>query len=85
MHFIIIGIVLFIVGLIFGFAWPKKSWRWGLRICSPAIILIGFSLVFAGNLTAFLKYDLPILLVGLIAASSGSFIGAWLKRRRLHT
>ena len=85
MHLTIIGIVLFIVGLIFGFAWPKKSWRWGLWICSPGIILIGFSVVFAGNLTAFIKYDLPILLVGLTTASSGSFIGAWLKRRRLHT
>jgi len=85
MYYSIVGIASLIVGLVFGFVWPKKSWRWGFWICSPMIILIGISVVFGGNLTAFLKYDLPIILVGLVAACSGSFIGAWLKKRRLQT
>ncbi len=85
MYYTINGIVFLIVGLIFGFAWPKKSWRWGLWICSPMIILIGLSVVFAGNLTAFLKQDLPIILIGLIAGCSGGFMGAWLKKRRIQT
>jgi hypothetical protein len=40
MYYTIVGIVLFLVGLAFGFVWPNRSWRWGLWITSPLIILI---------------------------------------------
>jgi hypothetical protein len=83
MYTTIVGIVLLIVGIVFGFVWPKKSWHWGLWICSPLIIPVCLSVAFAGNLTAFLKNDLPIILVGLISACCGGFIGARLKKRRI--
>jgi hypothetical protein len=83
MYYSIIGIVLLITGLTFGYVWPKKSWRWGLWISSPIIILIGLSVAFSGNVTAFLKHDLPVIFISLLAACSGSVIGAWFKKRRI--
>lgn len=83
MYYTIVGIILFLVSLVVGFVWPQKSWRWGLWIAGPIIILIGFSMLFTGNISSFLKFDLPLIIIGLLAASCGSFIGAWLKKRRI--
>ncbi len=85
MYYTFFGIIFLIVGLIFGFKWPKRSWTWGLWIFSPLIVLLGLSVLFAGNITAFLKNDLPIVLVGLLTACIGSFIGARLKKGRMQT
>ncbi|MDQ6813246.1 MAG: hypothetical protein M3040_05895 [Bacteroidota bacterium] len=79
MQYIVIGIVFAIIGLIFGFVSPKKSWRWGLWIASPVYVLIGISVAFSGYFTAFLKYDLPIIIAAVLAACCGSFIGARLR------
>ena len=83
MNYAVVGIVFLAIGLVFGLAWPWKSWRWGLWICAPLVILLMLSVAFAGNVTAFLKYDLSIVLISLPAACLGSFIGAWLRKRRI--
>lgn len=79
----ILGLIYFFVGSLFGFLWPKESWRWGIWIVGPMIVLIGLSVLFAGQLEIFLKKDLPILLVGIISACIGSFLFAWFKNSRI--
>jgi hypothetical protein len=79
---IIIGLIYLFVGGLFGFLWPKESWRWGLWIVGPMIGLIGLSILFAGQLDMFLKKDLPILLIAIIAACLGDFLLTWLKHSR---
>ncbi len=83
MYYLLVGIVLFIVGLILGFVWPEKSWRWGVWICVPIILLVGLSVLFAGNVDAFLKKDLPVMLVAFVASCVGGFLGARFKQRKL--
>ena len=73
----------FIGGGLFGFLWPKVSWRWGLWIAGPMIALIGLSVLFGGQLEVFLKKDLPILILAIISACLGSFVLAWFKHRRI--
>lgn len=63
---IILGIIYFICGSLFGFLWPKESWRWGIWITGPTIVLIVLSVLFAGQVKMFLKKDLPILLLAII-------------------
>lgn len=69
-------------GGIFGFLWPKESWRWGLWIAGPVFFFLGLSVLFAGQLDIFLKKDLPILLLAITSACLGSFILAWFKSKR---
>ena len=76
-----LAIVYLILGGIFGFIWPKESWRWGLWIVGPMIVLLSLSVLFAGQMDVFFKKDLPLLLLGLTAASLGSYISSWYKRR----
>ena len=80
---IILGLIYFLAGSLFGFLWPKKSWSWGIWIAGPVIILMGLSVLFAGQLDIFLKKDLPKLLVAIISACLGSYIFAWYKNRRM--
>lgn len=83
-HFLfILGLIYFFGGSLFGFLWPKESWRWGIWIVGPMIVLIGLSVLFAGKLEMFLKKDLPILLVAIISACLGSFLLAWFKNSRI--
>ena len=70
------------LGLLFGFIWSTQSWRWGLWIAGPMVVLIGLSVAFSGYFEIFLKKDLPILVSVTGAACLGSFAGAWVKRRR---
>ena len=79
---IILGLIYLFVGGLFGFLWQKESWRWGLWIVGPMIGLIGLSILFAGQLDMFLKKDLPILFVAIIAACLGGFLLTWLKHSR---
>jgi len=69
-------------GSLFGFLWPKESWRWGLWIVGPTVVLLGLSVLFAGQLEMFLKKDLPILLLAIISTCLGSFLLAWFKHSR---
>ncbi len=77
-----LALIYFIGGGLFGFLWPKVSWRWGLWIAGPMIALIGLSVLFAGQFEVFIKKDLPILVLAIISACSGSFVLAWFKHRR---
>ena len=79
---IILGLVYFSIGSLFGFLWPKESWRWGLWITGPMIVLVALSVLFAGQLDVFLKKDLPLLLLGFISTSLGSLLSAWIKNNR---
>lgn len=79
---IILGILYFLGGGLFGFLWPKESWRWGIWIVGPMAALLGLSVLFAGELEIFLKKDLPILLLAIISACLGSFILACFKDSR---
>ncbi len=79
---IILGLIYFFGGSLFGFLWPKESWRWGIWIAGPMIVLLGLSVLFAGQFEIFLKKDLPILLLAIISACFGSFLLAWLKNGR---
>ena len=79
---IIIGFIYLFGGALFGFLWPKESWRWGIWIVGPMIVLIGLSVLFVGQLEMFLKKDLPILLLAIIAACLGSFLLARFKHSR---
>lgn len=77
-----LAIVFLIAGGLFGFLWPIETWRWGLWIAGPMVVLLGLSVLFAGQLDVFLKKDLPPLLISMIAACLGSFISAWFKIRQ---
>jgi peptidoglycan/LPS O-acetylase OafA/YrhL len=79
---IILGLMYFFAGSLFGYLWPKESWRWGIWIVGPMIALLGLSVLFAGQLDVFLKKDLPIFLLAIIAACLGSFLSAWFKNSR---
>ncbi len=77
------AIVFLISGLLFGFIWPVKSWKWGLWITGPLVLFITLSVLFAGRLDVFFKYDLPIVLLAVSMACLGSFISAWFRKRQL--
>lgn len=79
---IILPLVFLFAGGVFGFLWPKESWRWGFWIALPLLAFLSLSLLFAGQLDVFLKKDLPPLLFAMTAACFGSFISAWFKQRR---
>ena len=74
---------LLLAGALFGFIWPRKSWRWGLWIAGPMVALLVLSVLFAGNLEVFFRNDFPLLLSAIIAACAGSFISAWFKKRQI--
>ena len=79
---IILGIIYFICGSLFGYLWPKESWRWGIWITGPMIVLIMLSVLFAGQVEMFLKKDLPLLLLAIISTCLGSFLLARFKNGR---
>ena len=79
---ITLGLIYLFGGSLFGFLWPKESWRWGIWIVGPMMVLIGLSVLFAGQLDIFFKKDLPILLLAIIAACLGSFLLARFKHNR---
>ena len=78
-----LALIYFFGGGLFGFLWPKVSWRWGLWIVGPMIVFMGLSVLFAGDLEVFFKKDLPILALAITSACLGGFIFAWLKLRRI--
>ncbi|TDE05291.1 hypothetical protein [Flavobacterium sandaracinum] len=69
-----------VAGGLFGFIWPRESWRWGLWLLGPLFVLMSFSILFAGQLDVFIKKDLPSLMIAAVSAFLGSFIFARVKR-----
>lgn len=81
---ITLGIIFFLCGSVFGFLWPKESWRWGLWIVGPLFLLIMVSVLFAGQLDIFFQKDLPKIIVAITATSIGSTILARFQKSRTH-
>lgn len=78
---IILGLIYFFGGSLFGFLWPKISWLWGIWIGGPMFILLGLSVLFTGQMEMFLQKDLPMLVVPLTTSCLGAFISARFKTR----
>jgi hypothetical protein len=79
---ITLGLIYLFGGSLFGFFWPKESWRWGVWIVGPTVVLLGLSVLFGGQLEMFLKKDLPMLLIAIISTCLGSFLLSWFKHSR---
>ena len=75
-------IISFLIGGLFGFVWPKISWKWGLWMVGPILGLLGLSLLFAGNFEVFLEKDLPVPGVTFLSASLGAFVFSKWKESR---
>ncbi len=78
----VLGLVYFVGGSLFGFFWPNESWRWGVWIVGPMIFFLLLSVAFAGQVEVFLKKDLPVLLMAIVAACLGAFLFAKFKLNR---
>jgi len=83
MYLFLFGTLFLTAGLIAGYLSPERSWRWGLWICGPLLVLLLISIAFSGNINAFLEKDLPLVLVSITAACIGGFAGARIKKKRL--
>ncbi len=77
----ILGLIYFFCGLLFGFLFPGKSWRWGLWLTGPFLFFMLFSIAFAG-ISKIFSDDVLIIIVPITSACLGSFLGAWLKLKR---
>jgi peptidoglycan/LPS O-acetylase OafA/YrhL len=77
-----IALYFFISGSLMGLLSPKESWRWGIWLCGPIMILSGLSVLFAGNIDMFLKKDIPLLLLAFLLASLGAFIFSRIRNRQ---
>ncbi|MES2649084.1 MAG: hypothetical protein V4717_19560 [Bacteroidota bacterium] len=78
----VLGLVYFVGGSLFGFFWPKASWRWGVWIMGPMIFFLLLSVAFAGQVEVFLKKDLPVLIMAIVATCLGAFLFARFKQSR---
>jgi len=77
-----IAIYFFISGSLMGLLSPKESWRWGIWLCGPILVLTGLSVLFAGNIDMFLKKDIPLLLLAFLLACLGAFIFSRIRNRQ---
>jgi len=76
-----LALIYLFCGGIFGFFWPKESWRWGLWIVGPVLFFLALSIIFTGQLEIFFKKDLPVLLLAIGSACLGGFILAWYNQK----
>ncbi len=76
-----LALIYLFCGGIFGFFWPKESWRWGLWIAGPVLFFLALSIIFTGQLEIFFKKDLPVLLLAIGSACLGGFILAWYNQK----
>ncbi len=76
------GAVFGLFALIAGFLLPVGSWRWGLALVIPMIVLLGVSVGFAGYLGVFLSKDVPVLLGAAIGGCLGGYVGGALQSAR---
>lgn len=73
------SIVYFIGAGIIGLFWPYRSWKWGLWMTVPILVLALLSVFFVGGLDVFIQKDLPRLLMVLVAACLGGVIFPFVK------
>lgn len=78
----IAGAVYAILGSVTGFVWPLPSWRWGLWMAAPVLVLVGLSVAFAGYVGIFLSKDLPLLVAVVFGGSLGAVLGGRLRTWR---
>jgi hypothetical protein len=64
---------------LFGFFWPKESWRWGIWIIIPIFALLTLSVAFSGQLDV--KKDVPLFILGIAAACLVSYLFALIRHR----
>ncbi len=74
--------ICFFLGGLFGFFWPKESWRWGFWISLPSLAFVILSLIFAGQYDIFREKDLQILLNTLLSGILGSFLFSIIARNK---
>lgn len=75
--------ICFLLGGLFGFFWPKESWKWGFWISLPSLALVALSLIFTGQYDIFMEKDLQVLLIVLFASASGSFLFSIFTKNRI--
>jgi hypothetical protein len=79
---LVISTVIFgVAGLLLGMVWPGGSWRWGLWVVAPGLLLVTVGVITSGEFASFFGDDLPYLALGLVGASLGGRIGARLRGR----
>ena len=66
-------------GVVVGLLWPMGSWRLGLWLSTPIVVLLVLSLLFAGYGDVFLRKDLPVLIPIVTTACLGGIIGSRLR------
>ena len=71
-----------LVAFILGFFWPSKSWRWGLWVVSPMLVMVALSIAFTGLGPNILK-DLFLAVGSVLIPCTGGFLGAWLSEKRI--
>ncbi len=71
----------FLGGILFGFFWPRDSWRWGLWVTCPVLAFLSLSVLFAGDFQSFFNKDLLLLMLVIASACLGGFIAAWYKNK----
>ena len=70
------------IGLVIGLLWPLGSWRWGLWLSIPIVLLIKLSILFAGNTHIYLEKDLLLLLTIIVSGFLGSLLGLFFRRKK---
>jgi len=68
------------IGIVVGLLWPMGSWRLGVWLSIPIVILMVLSLFFAGYVDVFLRKDLPVLIPIVTTACLGGIVGSRLRR-----
>lgn len=68
-----------ILGLVFGFVWPRASWRWGIWISIPALIILGW---YSSRETERLLLHFLYLVATVAPACLAAFAGTWFSTSR---
>ena len=67
------------IGIVVGLLWPMGSWRLGVWLSIPIVILMVLSLFFTGYVDVFLRKDLPVLIPIVTTACLGGIVGSRLR------
>jgi len=79
LSFVLIIITYGILGLVFGFTWPKHSWRWGIWISITAFLIVGW---YSFRETEHLPLHFSYLVVTAASACLAALAGTRLSARR---
>ncbi|MFC1964410.1 hypothetical protein ACFLWG_00160 [Chloroflexota bacterium] len=77
--FVLIIISYGILGLVFGFIWPKHSWRWGIWISITAFLIVGW---YSFRETEHLPLHFSYLVVTAASACLAALAGTRLSAKR---